>query len=190
MFEEILGLPAHPFIVHAAVIFVPLQILATFAYALVPYTRRFVAWLVVALAVVAPFSTFAAAESGEELQERLVRRGLTDESIIAKISQHEEYAEAAAFTSMLLGLFAIALVVIYFLQARKAATPAGPADDSAAGSADGDVARTSTSALPANKALLVVVLVLTVGVLGVGGAAGYSIFKAGDTGAQMVWSAE
>ena len=52
MFDEISGLPAHPLLVHAAVIFIPLQVLAGIAYAVVPFTRKYAWWTVLALAVV------------------------------------------------------------------------------------------------------------------------------------------
>ncbi len=34
MFNQILGLPAHPLLIHAAVVFVPLQIVAAIVYGL------------------------------------------------------------------------------------------------------------------------------------------------------------
>ena len=39
MFEEFQGIPAHPLLLHAAVVFVPLLALATIAYAFVPFVR-------------------------------------------------------------------------------------------------------------------------------------------------------
>jgi len=40
VFEQLLGLPAHPLLLHATVVFVPLLALGTIAYAVVPRLRR------------------------------------------------------------------------------------------------------------------------------------------------------
>ncbi|HEX2356851.1 MAG TPA: hypothetical protein VHI50_10380, partial [Micromonosporaceae bacterium] len=67
MFEEILGVPAHPLLVHAAVVFVPLLIAAALAYALVPALRGRVGWAVALLAVAAPLAAWFATLSGNRL---------------------------------------------------------------------------------------------------------------------------
>ena len=53
MFEEIGGLPLHPLVLHAAVVFVPLQVLLALGYALLPALRRATLWAVVAVSVLA-----------------------------------------------------------------------------------------------------------------------------------------
>ena len=85
MFEEVFGIPAHPLLVHAAVVFVPLQILAAFAYALVPFVRHYIAWLVAGLAALAPATALLAQESGEAFQERLVRNKTVGDELIKQI---------------------------------------------------------------------------------------------------------
>ena len=59
MFEEFRGIPLHPLLVHAAVVFVPLFVASVIGYALVPRLRAFLGWLTAALAVVVAASTSA-----------------------------------------------------------------------------------------------------------------------------------
>ena len=54
MFNTIGGIPAHPLLIHAAVIFIPLLILGAVVYALWPRARVRIGWAVVALAPLAP----------------------------------------------------------------------------------------------------------------------------------------
>lgn len=67
---EILGLPLHPLIVHAVVIFAPLAGLFVLAYALVPRWRWLLRWPTVLLAAVALVTGYIAKLSGEDLLEK------------------------------------------------------------------------------------------------------------------------
>ena len=53
MFDRISGLPAHPLIVHAAVVLVPLLALGAIVYAVVPPLRKHFRWAVGLLAIAA-----------------------------------------------------------------------------------------------------------------------------------------
>ena len=174
VFEEILGIPAHPLIIHGAVVFVPLQIAAAIAYALVPYVRRYTAWLVVGLAVVAPAAAYAAKLSGEALRNRLSRNGTTDPGILNKITKHSQFADRAAFASIALGVLMLVLVWLVSRSRRPGASD---------GASDGD--QPATSGVARGPTWLTIVL--TVAVLGIGATTGYYIFRAGDSGAHIVW---
>jgi hypothetical protein len=169
VFEEILGIPMHPLVVHAAVIFVPLQVLAALAYALVPFVRRHVAWLVVALAVAAPLAAWLAKLSGDAFRRRLTRNGTAGPSLLPKIDQHSSYGDATLYASAVLGVLMIVLVWVQVSRSRRAL---GATD--AAGSS--------------HPASMVVAAVLTVGVLAMAVATGYYVFRTGDSGAHMVWT--
>ena len=56
--DEIFGLPAHPLLVHAAVVLVPLAALGTIAAAAIPRHRKILAPIMLGLSVVALFSVF------------------------------------------------------------------------------------------------------------------------------------
>ena len=62
---EINGLPLHPLLVHAAVVFTPLAALTALSYALVTRWRERLRWPMLALAVVATLAVVAAYLSGK-----------------------------------------------------------------------------------------------------------------------------
>lgn len=67
--DSILGLPAHPLLVHAAVVLVPLAAIGTIVVACWPAARARVGWIVAALGVIGFFFALFAKESGEALLE-------------------------------------------------------------------------------------------------------------------------
>jgi len=176
VFEEIFNIPAHPLIVHGAVVFVPLQIMAAFAYALVPFVRRYTAWAVVGLAVLAPAAAYAAKLSGQALRDRLIRNGTSDAGILAKITQHSQYADRTLFASIVLSLLMLALVFVPVILSRRRSNPGGD-------KSEGDKSATA----PTGRGSAVFAVLLIVAVLGVGATTGYFIFKTGDSGAHIVW---
>jgi hypothetical protein len=162
LFEEILGIPAHALLVHAAVIFVPLQVAAAIAYSLLPWARRNTGWLVVALAFVGPLTAWFARLSGEALRARIARLGGSD---FTQIDQHSGYSAYAWYFSMGLGLLMLLQVV---LRGRPDVVDGYTGEPKSAGS----------------PVLNILLVVLT---LAAAGATGYYIFKTGDSGAHMVW---
>ncbi|SCL55903.1 hypothetical protein GA0070606_2518 [Micromonospora citrea] len=92
MFKEILGLPAHVLVVHAVVVFVPLLALLASAYVALPRFRPRLDWAVAILAVVAPLTAFVAVESGEELTDAFVARGMQG-PIVDQIFEHSRYGD-------------------------------------------------------------------------------------------------
>jgi len=162
LFEEILGIPAHALLVHAAVIFVPLQVAVAIAYSLLPWARRNIGWLVVTLAIVGPLTAWFARLSGEALRTRMAGQGVTD---FTKIDQHSGYSAYAWYFSMALGLLMILLVIVR----------------GKPGLVDGYTGEPKSGGSPVVNGLLVVLT------LAAAGATGYYIFKTGDSGAHMVW---
>ncbi|GHJ50394.1 hypothetical protein Cs7R123_77360 [Catellatospora sp. TT07R-123] len=158
MFNELLGLPAHPLLVHAAVIFGPLLVLSVVVYSLVPPARRFLGWTVVALAVAAPAALWFAKLSGEELLKTLIAKNYPQE-IISQVGTHAKFGDVAAWTGTALGVLSLFLVLICTAAGKKPATPA-------------------------SRSLTYGIVVIS---LLVAGATGYYVFKTGDTGAHIVW---
>ncbi len=76
------GLPAHPLIVHGAVVLLPLAAIGLIAVALIPKARRRYAPVVFGLALVATIAVGMAQQSGESLQEN-----------VKKTEQVREHAE-------------------------------------------------------------------------------------------------
>ncbi|MFI9595156.1 DUF2231 domain-containing protein [Nonomuraea sp. NPDC052265] len=160
MFEQILGLPAHPLIVHFAVVLTPLLVLVAGAYTLVPRVRASAAWAVVLLAVAAPAAALAAKESGESLKR--ARFADVEGALGARVAAHESFANPLLLS--VAGLAAASLALVY------ATTPG----------------RRSVTSDRFGRPVTFVLSGLTV-VLAV--VAGYFCFRAGDSGARAVWAA-
>jgi hypothetical protein len=170
VFEEILGIPAHPLLVHAAVVFVPLQVLAAIAYAAVPFTRRSIWWAVLGLAVLAPIAAWAAKLSGQAFRDRLIRHGAKDPKFLGDIDTHMSFGNMTAYFATGLGVLMLVLVLV--LVKPPASGPAALA--STGGSAHSGVVQLASA--------VVVVVVAAI--------AGYYVFRTGDTGAHIVWSGQ
>ncbi|HEX5595033.1 MAG TPA: DUF2231 domain-containing protein [Micromonosporaceae bacterium] len=102
MLNELLGIPAHPLVVHAAVVFVPLLVLAGVLYALIPKLRGRIGWVAVLLAVVGPLSALLAMRSGDELAEVLTAKNYPPQ-ILDQVAEHQEYGESTLWFSLGLG---------------------------------------------------------------------------------------
>lgn len=163
MFEELLGLPAHPLLVHAAVVFVPLLSIAAAGYALAPPIRRHIAWAVVGLAVVAPLAAWFATLSGNALRARLASQGMAAE-VLARIDEHRDFGNLTLWTSLGLAVLAVLLVGTVVIRGRRPTGHRG-------------------------RGGLVLTVVLTAGVLVLAAATAYYVFRTGDSGARVVWGA-
>lgn len=111
MFREVMGLPAHALVVHAAVVFIPLLALVATGYAVLPRFRARLDWATAVLAVAAPVAAFAATQSGEELREVLIEKNYPAE-IIQKVNEHQAYGDRSFYWSVGLGVLALALLVV------------------------------------------------------------------------------
>ena len=163
--NNLFGLPAHPLLVHAPIVLVPLCFIAAIFMAIKPEWRRRFGIPTAVLAVVSAISVQLAIGSGEELEHRV-----RESNLIEKHSQIAENARPFVF------LFALALVGIAvwdFVQRRKA-TQAG---------SDVDTAEAGTSAAKASK-LVSVAMVVTVLL---GAASTYMIVQTGHSGAKATW---
>ena len=69
--KTLFGLPAHPLVIHAVVVLLPLAALGLVVVAAIPRARRHYAPVVLAGALVAMLSVLVATGSGEQLEERV-----------------------------------------------------------------------------------------------------------------------
>jgi hypothetical protein len=166
LFEEFMGIPAHPLLIHAAVVFVPLLALAAVAYALLPFLRPHIRLVLAGLAIVGPLSALAARLSGDAFFERMRERGRVTEEFIPTIERHQDFGEMTMWTAIVLGVLTLALV--YFVGPTGAAlrTAGGPG-----GTRVVSVALTVLSVLAAAAAL-------------------YYVIRTGDSGAKAVWEGQ
>lgn len=166
MFEEVAGIPAHPLMVHAAVVFVPLLALLAVAYALVPVLRPHTRWVLAALAVVAPLAALVTKLSGDAFFNRMDEAGRITEGFYPVIEEHEQLGNLTLMAAIVLGLATAALV--YLVGPRVAAAHGAAA-----------------AGLRGNTVLIWVVKGLVIVAAGV---SLYAVVRAGDSGAKAVWT--
>lgn len=175
MFEEFMGLPAHPLMVHAAVVLVPLLAAAGVAHAvLVPWRRR-IDWAVVLLAIAAPAAVYAARESGKAFQARLAARDQMPPERAALVDSHAELSGTLIWLTLALAVAALALVVADRMLDRAHPVRTDEEAEPGAHARSGGTLR------------LAVTVLLAVAVIGFAGAAGWYVFQTGDSGSRMVW---
>ncbi len=102
--DTLFGLPAHPLIVHAVVVLVPLAAIGGIAIALSAWVRAHIGWLVVAFAVAGVVLVPLATGSGEALEES------TEES--ALLEKHTEMGEQLLPWMLVLALGTVAVMVL------------------------------------------------------------------------------
>jgi hypothetical protein len=167
VFEEFGGIPMHPLLVHAAVIFVPLLALLAIAYGFLPFVRRHVRWVLAGLAVVAPGAALFSKLSGDAAFARGQEKGWISEGFVGVIEEHQAYGANTALWSYFLA--ALTLVLVYAVTPRAVAGAA------------------ATVSGPRWRNNRVLGLILAVLVTVVGAVAMYYVFKTGDSGAKAVW---
>jgi hypothetical protein len=115
--EELFGLPAHPLVVHAAVVLLPLAALTTVVCAAVPRTRRSFAFVAVALALVALLAVGLAQGSGEELEDKV------DETEL--VEKHTGEGERVLPWAIAVVIAAAAVAAVPMLRRHRPALSAG-----------------------------------------------------------------
>jgi hypothetical protein len=100
---KIFGLPAHPFLVHAAVIFVPLAAVALIATGWKEAWRRVYYLPIALMAIAGTGASFFAAQTGESLSQTVRQAG-------KQVGDHPGQGQAAFLFS---ALFAMACVGLY-----------------------------------------------------------------------------
>jgi hypothetical protein len=108
MLDKFHGLPTHPLLVHAAVVLVPLLIVLTVAYALVPRLRSRLDWAVVLLAIGSPIAVYLAKLSGTRFRNSLFGSGPYPHDI----TRHQNYAGKLFWFSLELGILALLMVAL------------------------------------------------------------------------------
>jgi hypothetical protein len=160
---EIAGLPLHPLVVHAAVVFIPLSALATIWFAVMPGWRWLTRWPTAVLAVGALAVAWVARLSGQALLE--ARPFLLDSPTLRdQIQTHQE--RGSLLSLLMIPFAALVVAAAWSLEGRSAL-------------ASGRGARESK--VPALEKVFPAVLVLA--------ALGVIVLAvlAGDAGSRAVW---
>jgi hypothetical protein len=182
---EILGLPAHPLLVHLPVVLVPALILAVLGYVLIPPVRVRIGWLVMVLSVLAPLAVYGAWFTGHQFYDMHVA---TIEAAGADPAKFTNLLDAHLFYGDILIWLVPAMAPLIWLfgaleRGRRAAIarrvptagatdappPAEPVADPAAGG---------------RRIVMVIVALLICGLAGV---SGWYVYQSGHSGAEVVW---
>lgn len=159
VFDTILGLPAHPLFVHAAVVLLPLMALGTAAVAWRPDWWPRLAMPVAVLDFLVLVTTWVAKESGEKLEDRVDRT--------AAVHAHTELGEVLPLFAGV--LFLCALIPAFLAWRARRTTVATTA--------------TTATTVPSRALSVGVAVVTTLVALGVA----VMTFRVGHTGAEAVW---
>jgi len=160
--EEIAGIPAHPLIIHAAVVFVPLLALGAIVYAVFPALRFRFRWPVALVAVAAAGSVVAARLSGDAFRSRLIEKKLASPEILAKLVEHKQFGDATMWATL-----GLALATLVFLLAVPGRPPGFESVRSGG---------------------LFLQVVFAIVLIALSGASVYYVVRTGDSGAHIVWS--
>jgi uncharacterized membrane protein len=158
---KIFGLPAHPLFVHIPVVLIPLAGAGGIWIALSSKWRAKIGWIVVALAGVGLVGSWLAIQSG-----RTFYAALNDQSQL--LEQHTDLGNTFLWFALALFISILALVLWDRVQARKAVQQGGEPD------------RKAMSRTPIAMVLSVLVIAATL-------AAGFQIYRIGESGAKSVW---
>jgi hypothetical protein len=159
--DEILGLPAHPLLVHGAVVLMPLAAAGVALIAFWPAARFRLGYAVLAIAAAGAMTAILAQQSGEFLEERV------DETEL--IEEHTELGETGTNAGIAVLVAAVAVVGTDVALRRRASQRT-----------DG-----TTPSAPSRAPSIVVGAVALV--LATGGA--IQVGRIGHSGAKAVWNA-
>src|SRR5262245_5363778 len=110
--ETVLGIPAHPLLIHAAVAFLQLFAIGSAVYAPVPNLPARFRWVVFLLVLAGGGASFLAKLSGDNFRHRIIRRHLASPTILEKINAHKSFGDATLYAVLLLALFVLIFLFV------------------------------------------------------------------------------
>ncbi len=111
--DDVLGLPLHPLIVHAAVVLVPLAAVGTLLITVVPRWRRTYGWLVVIASGAALVTVPLATRTGRRLTELREFGG----PVLERIQEHEIMGDRIIWA--VAPMFVLNVAVVMLLRAGR-----------------------------------------------------------------------
>lgn len=185
--EEIFGLPAHPLLVHAPVVLLPLGAIGVLLMVIrVAWFERY-KWATLAVVGAGALGAVLAAGSGEELEDEGRRR----------VGDHAEAGEAARSAALVFFLVVLLAVALPIVLRRVATARAARSADGSATAVD-PASGTEPDAAPAGAAAatrgttqpLWLRIVVSVALVASAAGAVATVVVAGHSGAEEVWENE
>lgn len=115
MLDTIFGLPVHPLLVHATVVLVPLAAVVVALAALWPRFRAWAGYLPLGVSALALLLVPLSTSSGESLEERVPETAL--------VERHAELAEGLLPWVIVLGVGALALLIVHLREKSSTLEP-------------------------------------------------------------------
>lgn len=167
--DELFGLPAHPLVVHGAVVLVPLAAIGVVLTAFWPAARAKLGLAVVAIALAGTVMAFLAAESGEALEDSVRETDLVED--------HAELGDSGLTSAAAVLVGALGVVGLGMYERRRASsdTAKPPAATGSSGAS--------------NRSRQMTALSIGVGVVAVVLASfgSFQIARIGHSGAKATW---
>lgn len=158
-----MGIPVHPLLVHAAVVFVPLLATLAVAYALLPFIRPHTRWVLGLLALAGPAAALLAKLSGDRFFNRLVDRDLVTTGFVPRLEEHQNLGTMTLWVTIALGVLTLALVYLVDRGAGVLALRGG----------------TGSRQIVSTVVSVLVVIAAAIAL--------YYVIRTGDTGSKAVW---
>jgi hypothetical protein len=171
------GTPAHPLLVHAVVVLLPLAAVCAVALALVPRWRRKFGWPVLLLTAAAAASVFPAQKAGEQLRDYLAAR-IAPAPLDPAIIKHTELGN-----DLLPFALGFLLAVIFLFVAGRLADREHTAVRDRTEPAEGE-----EPAAPVSRAWRRVAVIAAILVIATAVATTVEVVRVGDSGSQAVWT--
>ncbi len=172
--DQISGLPAHPLVVHAPVVLVPLATIGVIVTLVRTAWYERYRWAVLATGIAGAVGAMLAASSGEELEHGIERTGGREP---VGLHAHVEAGETARNLAIVFAVVLVAYTVVPWFLARRATSsaPETPGPETAG----------SWSGAPTwmRPVLRVLVALAALG-------ATVTTIDAGHSGAEVVWASE
>ena len=181
--DELFGLPAHPLLVHAPVVLLPLAALGVLVTLVRANWYLRYRWAVLAVGLVGALGAILAASSGEELEHQ-VERG-AGEGVERLIEAHAEAGDTARDVAIVFAIALLAYVLVPWFLERRSAASTTTAEAGEGGTVDSRIGGSDRVGGPGwlRPVLMVLVTVTAAGSV-------YTVVDAGHKGAEAVWAGE
>jgi len=120
---EFHGIPLHPLVVHAAVVFTPLAAVSALGFVLLERWREYLRWPTAVLVVVAAATDYTARVTGRNLFNKLTAQGLHNKWL----TLHQQRANVLVWLVLALALLALLATLVVPTRAGAARLALSPA---------------------------------------------------------------
>ncbi|MEO5899906.1 MAG: DUF2231 domain-containing protein [Ilumatobacteraceae bacterium] len=187
--DKLFGLPAHPFLVHAPVVLLPLAAIGVVVMAIKGSWHERFRWAVLAIGAAGTIGIVLAASAGEELEGRIIN--VEGQAAAAGWENHSQLGETARNVALVFFVILAAYVLVPWWLERRRAGATAPARGAATPNTSTDTTPDTTpvhatSARPIGAERWLCVGVTALAILAAA-ACVTTVAQAGHSGSKTVW---